>query len=256
MSKIGSVVSGIGNILPVAKTIGKGITVASSIVGGASGYFSSTDTVYTRAKSSGSMQLTGTMLTNLGGAVTSINNIPLRTMNNASLGLWNLREVPEFSYDRYQMVIPVTIEEPMTYKGAPTLTPKVRIEDLIVVNPQAGITPDKVRVIETHLFTETKPGLIFKSDKVADNCYWTNFGFEVVGYARGDAPDITRPVMYVYAIPSILRSVFINVTVEFDYGSHGKFVSSRNFEAIMTMKDNNSDIQAMKNRGVNVIHVN
>ncbi|MCD8176856.1 MAG: hypothetical protein LUE98_05285 [Tannerellaceae bacterium] len=246
---LGGVVGFVGNFFPPVKSIGRGISVAGSAIGSASGYFSSENTVYTTLNTSGQIELDGTSITNLGGSVPPLSNVPLQTIvnKNESLGLWSLKQQPEYSYNQYLILNRIEQGYFVTY---PTFTPQTPIESLIVVNPTLPIKSFKV--INIDLIALSKPSFC-TSIEVTKDCYFVNSQT----YVRGNDPyrESKSDVVYFYPAYSIPSKTIINITVEFDYGNDKKVVSSRSFDMGWTKIQNSSILNEYINQGKTTVPI-
>ncbi|MCD7977783.1 MAG: hypothetical protein LUG51_11740, partial [Tannerellaceae bacterium] len=250
LTSAGKVVSGIGTYVPVVKGIGQGISAAASVLGGASGFFpKSSTTVYTTLQAKGKVDLTGSVITNLGGAVASLYNIPLANIINEPLGLWNLKQTPQYSYDRYQILTRTGTDR---FMATPQITPQISIHDLITVNPNAGVK--NYKVLSTELVKKIGVGNCMLT-KVANDHYFIKNMFYVHGSENPNNENLSQyNVAYVY--PNFTETInYITVTVEFEFTDGTKYISSRNYGINLKQNENPSLMNQLENQGKKVIVV-
>jgi len=240
--KLGKSLKDVGKLIPGISSITNGISTAASVMGKSS-VFSKQTTSYIHATSSGTVNLSGNMLTLSSGATAYLNDIPLKKWNNnLDLGLWSLKESPTFYYNQYCIVNPMSRNE---WSSTTTFYEQKDIKSLIVINPTLISEIKNYTVSYQFLFDKTVPEAQNIEKLTEDNIYRgsTSINYLEKGTLMNFHLNDLVCVEYFARCPNSLIPKKITLNVEFNYHNGSKFLSSRTFNLpTPTMKNNSSDI--------------
>ncbi|MDU1904695.1 MAG: hypothetical protein E6772_07920 [Dysgonomonas sp.] len=245
-SPMSSLMSALGKI-PGVKNIPafSAVKEATSFLGkfGNSSLFKSKkDTMVVKGTTSGKIELTGTSFDEFGGAVFALPNINIKALNNNEpLGLWALRETPDFLYNRYSL----TSSSSDGYYSALIELMCDRLKQSVVVNPavQDLIKSYGVRV---DLFMTRNPSPDYENTQFADDYYglksWVLTTINKTGHTYHYPGE--GPYSLILVLDHILSDdLYATFTVDFIYHDGSTFTSTRNYKINTTPYDNWYDIE-------------
>lgn len=228
MNVLGSVAGVVSTFVPQVSTVTAAISLAGTVLGNTSLYKSSSTTV--RATSSGHFTLEASSFTSLGGAVYSINDIPLKKLNeNNDLGLWTLSASPTYKCDKYTRAF---VKPNGSYSVNIKMNIKEPILDLVTINPLIKNSIVSYKVISTQFFSGKSIGE-YDRIKVANDIYHIK---TTVSGRTDYLPTVEGPNNYCLRLPN--ETFCVNVTVEFIFNDDSSFISSRNFGVTLIQNDN------------------
>lgn len=221
-------------------------------IGSSSLFTSKAGDMIVKGTTSGDITLTGKEFANYGGAVTSLIGIDLKKINNnKQLGLWTLKEIPTFSYNKYSLCglsrdRKYSYPLELRYSGNNT-------NNMITINPEIADQIKSYSVGVNNFFMKTYP-YKYESNLVADKVYdlteILNGNITVFGSEPYIEPGAsTRPYDFIMVAEHVISSdLYANITVNFEYKDGSKFNSTRNYKIKTAPYDNWSDAENKASR--------
>lgn len=240
---------GIGSI----DNIKKGATFIGKL-GSSSLFKSKSGDMIVKGTMSGGVQLTGSTVTNLGGAVESLTGIELKKMNNnANLGLWDINGQIGFEYNKYS----IGTMKPDRYYDTQMDAVIPNIEKSICINPEAKPFIKSYSVSCDYFMLRKSAPYDFKSVAIVEKEIYelvkmTNISLWRTGFlGNSDVPSGTLLIIE----HEITDDIYASVTVTFEFIDGSSYQSTRNYKLGIRSFDNWDDAYAKASRYPNFAHV-
>lgn len=242
------------SLIATIGTINSAVSIASSLLGGASFFTSKKELVIQRYNFSGDIQLTGQVIGKFDGLIKSIDNIDIsRLNNNEELGVWGLKELPKIDIDKYAFVesfsLPVDDNSYNVYRDL-RIIPSIKKESVIINPALLPLIKDyKVTVgdiISANSSDKKIRGLRY--EQIQNNWYSANTENGYLKLSKMIFPaghyysNGTRFVDYYMSFLDSFPEVYVSVLVEIEYNDGAILSSSRVFKLDGKIVDNRQDI--------------
>ncbi len=242
------------SIIGTIGIINSAVSIASSLLGGASFFTSKKETVIQRYDFSGNIKLTGEIIGKFDGLIKSIDNIDLGLLNNNEvLGVWGLKELPKITINKYSFVssysVPVDTEMYDVYRYL-YIKPEVKKESIIINPALLPLIKDyKVTVgdvISTNSSDKKIRGL--KYEQIQNDWYSANTENGGLKLRNNIFPAgymylrDTNTVDFYMSFLNTFPEIYVSVLVEIEYNDGSILSSSRVFRVNGSIYDNSYDI--------------
>lgn len=222
--------------IPGISSIYDAISAGSSIIGKINAFTSKSKVVYVDAKTSGNIELDGVLMVSLGGAVSHLNDLNLKRLNNnKELGVWTLNDNLVLNYNTCNEALPLNSSELRT-------TVKHWLDNglinKIVINPDIIDQIQSYRIVGYDILLKNSDEN-FNNQKLAEYCYRTNMQSEFLGDVSSFYAENYNKLCTVVKKTMLLPSeLYVNLNIEIIYKDGSKFLSSRNYKPIINAVDN------------------
>ena len=242
------------SLIATIGTINAAVSIASSLLGGASFFTSKQELVIQRYNFSGDIQLTGQVVGKFDGLIKSIDNIDLSLLNNnEALGVWGLNELPKIEIKKYAFVesfsLPVDDNSYNVYRDL-NIKPTIKKESVVINPTLLPLIKNYNVTIGDVISTNSSDKKIrsLKYEQIQSDWYSANTDN---GYLRLSRmvfpagylyPNGTQFIDYYMSFMDSFPEMYVSVLVEIEYNDGSILSSSRIFKVDGKIIDNKQDI--------------
>lgn len=256
------------SIIGTIGIINSAVSIASSLLGGASFFTSKKETVIQRYDFSGNIKLTGEVVGKFDGLIKSIDNINLGLLNNNEvLGVWGLKELPKITVKKYAFVnsfsVPVDTER-YDVERSLYIKPEVKKESIIINPALLPLIKDYKVTVGDVISASSSDKKIrgLKYEQIQNDWYSANTDKGSLKLQTKILPGgymylrDTRYVDFYMSFLDTFPEMYVSVLVEIEYNDGSVLSSSRVFKVNGSIYDNKSDITRSTPRYTQNIFVN